>query len=410
MNLQAYKGMREFYPEEKLIQNYIVNTWRSVASRYGYKEVECPVIEPLELFTAKSGEEIKEQLYTLTDKAGRKLALIPEITPSIARMVVQKNIIKPIKWFSIPQCFRYEREQQGRARSFYQLNLDILGTENILADAELIATAVRIMQEFKFTKRDFYVRISNRKILNNLLRAIDIKNTKEVYKVIDKKLKISKEEFEKELKRLKLNNKQIEELNKILKINNVKILGSYNIDTSELEELFNYLKFYNVTDYCKLDLSVVRGLDYYTSTVFEVFDRSMKLRAIAGGGRYGNLADIFGKEKCQGVGFGMGDVVLKLFLNEKNKLPMLTSELDYFIAIIDKSFLKDAIRIAEKLRNKYNVEINFSSKNLSKQLDYANKINAKNVVIVGPKELSKKKVKIKDMKTGKEKLVKINSL
>ena len=159
MKIQGYKGTKDYYPKDKLVQNYILDTWKNVAIKYGYAEIEAPIIEPLELFTAKSGEEIKEQLYTLEDKAGRKLALRPELTPSIARMIAKnKSLVKPLKWFSIAQCFRYEREQLGRARSFYQLNLDILGTDSIAADAELIVTAIRVMQAFNLTKNDFFIR------------------------------------------------------------------------------------------------------------------------------------------------------------------------------------------------------------------------------------------------------------
>src|SRR3989344_3022473 len=179
MKIQKYKGTRDFYPEDQRIQNYIFNIWKSVALKYGYEEIDGPLLEPLELFTAKSGEEIKEQLYLLKDKSNRQLALRPEITPTIARMIAQnKSIAKPIRWFSIPRCFRYENPQLGRLREFFQFNLDLLGSESMKADAEVIATLVKIMQSFNCNKGDFVVRISNRKIMNDLLNSIKIKEIK----------------------------------------------------------------------------------------------------------------------------------------------------------------------------------------------------------------------------------------
>jgi len=409
MKIQKYKGTRDFYPKEKQIQNYIFNTWRSIAKKYGYEEIDGPLLEPLELFTQKSGEEIKEQLYTLKDKSNRKLALRPETTPTIARMIAQnKSLPKPIRWFSISRCFRYERSQTGRLREFFQFNLDLLGTESMKADAEVIATLARTMQEFGCTKKDFYIRINNRKIMNSLFKNLKIKNTKQLYNLIDKKSKISQKEFDSGLKELKLTKEQIKNINEILKINSIKQLRDYNMDTKEIEQLFDYLKYYNIQDLCKLDLTIVRGLDYYTSTVFELSDAKNEFRALAGGGRYDNLVDIFGGEKCPGIGYGMGDVVLELFLKKQKKLPDLTKQIDYFIIPINAE--KQAIELSEKLRKKYNVELSLSEKNISKQLNYANSLKVSKVIFIGEREIKQNKVKIRDMKTGKEKLVSIKDV
>jgi len=411
MKIQPYKGMKDYYPEDKETQNYIFNIWKNIALKYSFNEVEAPIIEPLELFTAKSGEEIKEQLYTLEDKAGRKLALRPELTPSLARMIAQrKDLIKPIKWFSIQQCFRYEREQFGRSRSFYQLNLDILGTDNLLADAELIAIAVNIMKDFGFTKNDFFIRINNRKLINNLLKIIGINNVQGIYGLIDKKSRIADKDFKEELKNLGLDDKQINELNKILSVKDIKSLEKYDVSLVEIKRVFDYLKEFGVLDYCKLDLTIVRGLDYYTSTVFEVFDKQMELRAIAGGGRYDNLVDVFGGERCPGVGFGMGDVILGLLLEKKKRLQRSSVNLDYFVAIINDKVINRSIKIAEKLRKEYKVEMELVGRSLGKQLEYASKINAKNVVIVGEKDLKLGKVTVRDMKSGRERRIKIKDL
>ncbi len=406
--MNAYKGTREFYPKEKSILNYIFNKWRSIALKYGFSEIECPIIEPLELFTKKSGKEIESQLYSFEDKAGRKIALRPEITPSIARMIVSnKSLQKPIKWFSIPECFRYEKEQAGRSRSFYQLNMDIIGSTSLLADAEIIAASIKILESFGLNK-DFFVRISNRKLMKELLYSIGIKE--DVFKIIDKKSKVSNEDFKKELKKLKLTDKQIKDLDSLLKISKIEDLKEYNVDTSEMRKLFVYLKEFNVLEYCKLDLTIVRGLDYYTGTVFEVFDKEMKYRAIAGGGRYDNLVDVMGGEKCPGMGFGMGDVILSLLLKEKKLIPELNKEIDYFVAVVEESSVEYAIKVAEKLREKYNVEMEINLRKLSKQLNYANSIKAKKVVIIGSREEENKEATIKEMKTGKETKIKFRDL
>lgn len=394
------KGFRDFYPEEKRVQNYIFSVWKNTAEKYGFDEIAGPVLEPVELYQ-KSGSEIPEQMYTFTDKSGRKIALRPELTPTIARMVKQKILQKPIKWYSIPECFRYEAPQTGRARSFSQLNLDILGSNSMKSDAEIILCAIDIMRNFNLTKKDFFIRISNRKLFEDLLFSIGITKTqlKEVSKIIDKQNKISKADFIDLLKKQNLSDKQIKDLNVILKIKDLKKIKIESKGLNELKELLSYLKSYNVLDFCKLDLGIVRGFDYYTSTVFEVFDAKKEFRAIAGGGRYDELAP-----GCPGIGFGMGDVVLELFLNKRNKLKVSNKIIDYYIAPVNDKVYDKAIKIANKLRNNgFMVEIDLMNRNLGKQFNYANSRGVKNTVIVGEKD--KGKVTVKDMKTGKEKKI-----
>ena len=412
MKIEKTKGTKDFYPKEKAIQNYIFNIWKSTALKFGYEEIEAPILEPLELYTEKSGQEIVGQMYVLEDKSGRKLALRPELTPSIARMVAQdKSLQKPLRWFSIPYCFRYERQQQGRSRQFSQFNVDLLGLKTMKADAEIIAIVAETMKAFSCTEKEFTIGINNRKLINSIIENLKIKDKDYLYKLIDKKSKMPEEEFIKGLKDIKLTNDQIKSLNKLFSIKNIDELKSFKYDEDafkEIKELFSLLKAYDVLKYCKLDLTIVRGLDYYTSTVFEVYDTEKEFRAIAGGGRYDNLVDIFGGEPCPGIGFGMGDVVLELFLTKLNKIPELSKQIDFFIATINVD--KEAVEVAAKLRKKYNVELNLTDKNIKKQLDYANSIKAKNVLIIGEEEVKKKKVTLKDMKTGKESLISIDSL
>lgn len=397
------KGFKDYYPKEKRIQNYIFQVWKKVAERYGYSEVDGPILEPVEIYT-KSGQEIPEQMYTLIDKSGRKLALRPEFTPTIARMI-NSSIPKPIKWYSISRCLRYERPQFGREREFFQFNLDFLGTNSMKADAEVILTAIRIMQEFNLTKKDFFIRISNRKLINDLLLNLEIdeKNFKEIYRLIDKKCKISEKDFKLTLKDKGLTPEQIKNLLNLFEIKSLDKIEVNSKGLDELKELFSYLKELNVLDYCKLDLSIMRGFDYYTSTVFEVFDKSQKYRAIAGGGRYDELA-----ENCPGVGYGMGDIILELFLKEKKKLPEIKPSLIYIIPI---NTLKQSLKIAESLRkNGINVSIDLLEKGISKNLDYANRENIPYVLIIGNQELKSKKIKLKNMKTGKESLFTLSQL
>ncbi len=389
------KGFRDLYPEDKRRQNYMFLAWKFVAEKYGFDEIAGPVLESVDLYK-KSGAEIPEQMYVFFDKSGRKVALRPELTPTIARMVSGRSLLKPVKWYSIADCYRYEAKQLGRGREFTQLNLDILGTKSMKADAEMISATVDLMKTFGLSKKDFFVGISNRKLLDSLLNSIGVRKLKDVYRLIDKKNKISDKAFRSSLN---LNEKQIKDLVKILNIKDLEKIKIESIGLDELKELFSYLKSYKVLDYCKLDLSIIRGLDYYNSNVFEVFDSKRKFRAIAGGGRYV-------LEGLDAVGMAMGDIVLELFLDSKKKLEKLFRRIDFYIAPVNDKVYSKAIKVADKLRQKGNiVEIDLLGRNLGKQFNYANSRNASFVVIVG--ERDKGKVTIRDMKTGKEKKVKI---
>ena len=403
--MDKVKGTRDFYPEDMEIQNYIFSNWKKVAISFGYKEVEGPILESEEIYK-KSGEEIPQQTYSLIDKSGRKLVLRPELTPTLARMIQQrKDIPKPIKWFSIARCFRYEAPQLGRLREFFQFNIDCLGGESMVVDAEIIATAVEIMKKFKLTEKDFYIRISNRKVTQSFLDSLNIKNIQEVSRLIDKKDKIGQENFFLSLRGCNLEKDQVTRLYKFLAINNLESLKEYcqndfgKKGLEELSSLFDYLKKFNILKYCKLDLSIMRGFDYYTSTIFEVFDANGTYRAIAGGGRYDNLAGI------PGVGYGMGDVVLELFLKSKNKLKVKSLEKKIYILNMGDKVLIQSVKAAEKLREFCIVELDVMNKGLSKQLSYADQIKADYVIIIGVDELKKKKLRLRDMKTGKERLL-----
>jgi len=404
MKSEKVRGMKDFYPEDERVQKYIFSAWRKIAEKYGYSEVDFPILENVDIYK-KSGEEVPEQMYILKDKKGRKLALRPETTPTIARMLgFRKDLSKPVKWYSVSRCLRYERMQKGRGREFFQYNVDCLGLDNMLADAEVITVGVKVMQELGLGRKDFCVKINNRKIIQNFLERLGVKKIDEVLRLIDKKEKIGAAEFRSGLK--KLCKIDVVELENFLKIKNLRDLDDYDLKgIDELRELFDYLKNFSVDGFCEIDFSITRGFDYYTGTVFEIFDKSKEFRSVAGGGRYDDLARGF-----PGVGFGMGDSVLKLVLEDKKKIPDLKKEVDYFVAVTEKELVGKAIDISEKLRKENNVEIDLSFRSLSKQLKYADEINAKKTVIVGPKELKKKKVVVRDMFSGREKKVKSSKL
>ena len=382
---QPPKGTRDFYPIDMRVQNHIFSIWRRAALKFGYEEYEGPAFEHLELYTGKSGEEIVSQLYNFTDKGNRALALRPEMTPTLARMVIQKGneLKKPFKWFSIPRLFRYERAQKGRLREFFQLNLDIIGTENISAEADLISAIASMLFDFGLSENDFYIGISSRRLLAAFLEELKVAEPNLIYPLLDKRLKMSAEDFHKELLNAGLSEDNAKKLNAFMACSTIEeIKGIIEaIDAcKELEDLFELLKVAGVENCVKLDLSVVRGLAYYTGVVFEVFDKNKNMRAIAGGGRYDNLTEILGGQKISGVGFGMGDVVLSDLLAEKNLLPQNRSDLPVFIASFSGD-MKILFKTATEFRKKgISCSHSLNAVKFGKQLELANAAGAKCVV------------------------------
>ncbi len=384
------KGTRDFYPESMRIQNYIFDTWRKAALRFGYEEYEGPMFEHLELYTGKSGEEIVSQLYDFMDKGGRHIALRPEMTPTLARLIIQKGNSqrKPFKWFSMPRLFRYERAQKGRLREFFQLNLDIIGTESIYAEADLLSAIVSMLQDFGLKADDFCIGVSSRKLLNAFLEEIGVADVTKVYPVLDRRLKIEKGDFYRELAEAGLSEEETQKLDSLMDSKSIeevasKIQGEASkVALDEIRKLFQTLEHSGASKSVALDLSIVRGLAYYTGIVFEVFDKGKSMRAIAGGGRYDSLTEKLGGQKVPGVGFGMGDVVLANLLEERGLLPSAKQTLDFFIA----SFTNDMDKIfsvANELRKRgFNVSHPLAPAKLGKQMEQANAQGAKIVVYV----------------------------
>jgi histidyl-tRNA synthetase len=400
------KGTRDFYPADMRMQNHIFSIWRNAALKFGYEEYEGPIFEHLELYTGKSGEEIVAQLYNFTDKGGRALALRPEMTPTLARMVIQKGgeIKKPFKWFSIPRLFRYERSQKGRLREFFQLNLDILGTESISAEADLISAIANMLFDFGLNENDFYIGVSSRKLLAAFLEELNVAEPNLIYPLLDKRLKMPAEDFHKELLNAGLSEENAKKINAFTACSSIEDLKKFNNGAAiaELEELFELLKMAGFENCVKLDLSVVRGLAYYTGVVFEVFDKAKNMRAIAGGGRYDNLTEILGGQKVSGVGFGMGDVVLADLLTEKNLLSQSRSDLPMFIASFSGD-MKILFKTAAEFRKEgIACSHSLNAVKFGKQLEQANTAGAK-CVIFADGEKSKNGVwEYKILKTGEQ--------
>jgi histidyl-tRNA synthetase len=392
----------DFYPEEKEVQNVIFSKLRDVSKRYDFSEVESPAFEDMGLLTAKSGEEIKTQIFNLEKKGSEEFGLRFDLTVPITRLFTekQKELPKPVKWFGISRMWRYERPQAGRLREFYQLSIELFGSDKPEADAEIINLAIDCLLELGLTKDDFTVRINNRVVLEDFIKNLGIKDYEAVFRAVDKRSKISAEAFDEELKNAGLNDDQAGKIKEFLEIKDVNQIkeGSQGLDN--LKQVLNLLE--SRKDLLELDLSTARGLVYYTGTVFEIFDKQGKFRALAGGGRYDNLVEVLGGQPCPATGFAIGYATLSLLLEEKGLIPKAELGPDYFIAIINEDVKKDALELVSELRKKYSVDFDLAARNLSNQIKFADSINAKKLIVVGPDEIASGKFKVKDLSSGKE--------
>ncbi len=400
MEFRRVKGTRDFYPDQMRLRNYICDAWRKVSLRSGFEEYDAPIFEYLDLFTIKSGEEIAEQLFSLTDRGGRDLAIRPEITPSLARMVNAKinSLPRPIRWFSIPRCCRAERPQRGRLREFFQWNVDVIGSDEVLADAECIFVCVDFLREMGLTPQDVQVRIGSRAVASAKLRVGGVaeEQMEKVLLLLDKRPKVTDDGFEKlcaaagmsgEL--IALMNEFEEEATRASQDGGSGLSrslgGAKDLDKpfGDLEALFGYLDKFGVGDYCTYDPRIVRGLAYYTGIVYEVFDRAESLRAVAAGGRYDNLLEVMGGPRVGATGFGMGDVVLGILLEEKGKLPPLVSPLDYFVVEGEGASRDQVLELVGRLRSGGRaVQFSYARRSVGKQLKEANKYRTRTAVIV----------------------------
>jgi histidyl-tRNA synthetase len=410
MQPQALPGFRDFYPADLALRDHIFRTWRQVAARYGFEEYDGPPLEPLELYTAKSGEEIVGQLYSFTDKGGREVSLRPEMTPTLARMVAARanGLKKPIRWFSIPQLFRYERQQRGRLREHFQLNCDLIGESGHLADAEIVALAADAVRAFGLGPADVRVRLSDRRLLTAILEGLEVAEAQvpAVYQVFDKLRRTPEKVSVTKLGSAGIPVVTIDRLLGIARARSwldLQRLGA-GLDAAmaqgdPLRQTFEALAAMGFGAYLDLDLSIVRGLAYYTGTVFELFDARGELRAICGGGRYDNLLQSLGGVDLPALGFGMGDVVLGELLRDRGLAPDAVSSIDVFLAAITQDDLPHLLGLAKELRDAgLRVEYALAPQAVGKQLRLASARSASLAVVVGPDDRARGAVMVKDLK------------
>ena len=387
--MERLPGFRDFYPEplphadtwSADARQFIFDKWRETAKRYNFREYDGPPLEPLELFTTKSGAEIVGQLYNFKDKGDREISLRPEMTPTLARMVAahERNYKKPIKWFAIPQLFRYERQQKGRLREHFQFNADLIGETDPAADAELIALVIDTLRAFGLTAEDFVIRLSSRNAWQEFFES-RIQNpgartsanaAYDFFQIIDKLERTPPDEAEKKLSALGMS---------LAEVNEFITAGQ---PTAELETILQNLAARGLKDFVKIDYQVIRGLAYYTGVVFEAFDRKGEFRAIAGGGRYNNLVKLIsgGKVDLPALGFGLGDVVLLELLKARNLLPKFDAPMDVFVVIEDESLRAISLKLIHDLRAAgFAVEYSLTPAKADKQLKRAQELKVAHTI------------------------------
>lgn len=414
LSTQPYKGTRDFYPQEMRLRNWFFGKIREVLETSAFEEYNGPMLESLDLYAAKSGEEIaNKQTYNFVDRGERRLAIRPEMTPTVARMVAAKmnDLTFPLKWFSIPNMYRYEATQRGRLREFWQLNVDLFGCDTYEADLEIITSAINILRAYGADETMFTVRINNRRFFNDVIRAIagtDEEGSRMVSKVIDRKNKIPRDVYEKELTELGLDSDKIAKIDALYSMNveEATALCPDSVGSGELRDLFGMLRKTGLEKYCVFDFGIIRGLDYYTGTVFEVFDNAPENnRAMFGGGRYDNLVGLFVKNaKISGVGYGMGDVTLENFLVTHNLVPAaFGSGVKVLLTRFDDVPYEAYTKLADTLHeNGIVASLYIGAKKYGKQLEYAVKADYTHVITMGGDEYARNVIRLKNLTTREE--------
>lgn len=411
---QPYKGTRDYYPEDKRVQNYIFNTWRRVVQLHGYEEYSTPLLEPLEVYTAKSGQELAtEQTYAFKDRGDRSVAIRPEMTPSVSRLVAarRQELGYPARLWNIANYMRYERPQRGREREFWQLNTDIFGVEGMLAEAEIISMAAEIMKAFGATDEMFVIRVNNRNLINVMMSQylnLDGVQSQLMIKLFDRKEKITPEEFTKQATDIFSTELASDGLQKIDRLVSAKSIAELppeiqsTTEALEVQKLFSLLALAKVKNVI-FDMTLMRGLDYYTGTVFEVFDMHPdNNRSLFGGGRYDGLVGLFGAEPIPTVGMAPGLTTTELFLQSHNLLPDFTSTTEVGIVVIDNTF-NGAIALAQRLRTEgVKVEVDITGRKIDKQIKAVIKKKVPFIVFVGENELAQEMYPFKDTQTTEE--------
>ena len=421
IEIQSLTGFRDFYPDELALRQHVFSAWRRVGARYGFTEYDGPPLEPLELYTKKSGDEIVGQLYHFTDKGGREVALRPEMTPTFARMIAARagGLPKPIRWFSIPQLFRYERPQRGRLREHFQLNMDIVGETDPLADAEIIAAAIDALRELGLDHTHIVARISDRRLVSAILSALGVEaiDHAAVFGALDKLEKEGPEKVGATLGERGLSDGAVDRILALGPLSLEGIAETFAADAgvadaaAPLVEVIGHLEASGFADYVRFDASLVRGLAYYTGTVFEIWERSGELRAVCGGGRYDDLLSALGGVDLPALGFGMGDVVLCELLKDLDLVPPRSARVEDFLICVTEDERATALALARALRDRgRRVSYDLRARAVGKQFKSANQAGAARAIVLGPEESARGVASVRDMASGDEREVSIDAL
>ena len=415
---ERVKGFRDFYPEKMAARRAVIDSVEDAARRYGFREVGTPRVESARLYTDKSGEDILEELYSFEDKGGRQVALTPELTPTVARMVVarQQALTKPIKWVSTRPFWRYEQVQQGRFREFYQTNVDIFGSAEPTADAEILAVAAEALTDLGLTDEDFEFRVSHRDVLSGLLGGFEAEvDTRAAIRAIDKREKITSEEYAALLREAGLSDRQVGQLDDLLatpadRLDELVAFADVGEAVENLEAVLAAAERRGVREYCTLSLTTARGLDYYTGVVFECFDSTGELsRSVFGGGRYDDLIESFGGQPTPAVGVAPGHAPLALLCQRAGVWPDERITTEYYVLQVGET-AETAGRIARELRGRgHVVETDVAGRSFGAQLEYADSINAETVVIVGERDLADGQITLKEMASGEQVQIPVES-
>ena len=422
LSTQSYKGTRDYYPDDKRLQNYIFNTWRRTVESFGYEEYGTPMLEPLEIYMAKSGQELAgEQTYTFEDRGGRQVAIRPEMTPSISRMVAarRQELAMPTRLYSIANFMRYERPQRGREREFWQLNADLFGVDSVEADAEIIELSHTCLMNFGAKQDMFTVRVNNRQLINQLMTSylgLDIVGASLMTKLLDRKNKIPPEEFKRQAMEIfgVTANEGVVKLAKLIGMKSVNDLPAElgeNQAVWQIRELMDNLRQKGIAN-AMFDITLMRGLDYYTGTVFEFFDTSPENnRALFGGGRYDGLVGLFGVEPVATVGVGLGATTMQQFLEVHDLLPKLASHTDVYVVVVDESTRKAADKLVRKLRSEgVRAEIDITGRKIDKQIKTAIKKQIPFAVFVGGDEVESGAYSVKNLVESTEQKVDVTRM
>ncbi len=408
------RGFREFDPDLMAARRRILSAWRTVALRYGFQEYDGPPLEPLDLYLAKSGEEIAGQLYAFTDKGGREVALRPEMTPTFARMLASRSrrLPKPIRWFSAPQLFRYERAQRGRLREHFQFNADIVGEAGELADAEVLAVALDATMELGLGSQDIMARVNDRRLVDAVFASLGVEEARKpaLLSLIDKRGRMSSEVYAERLERLGVGDVLAREIGEASGEGGWDWMRARSRTdpkvAAAMKPLIRHRKLVRAMGFGEsvvFDFSIVRGLAYYTGIVFELFDARRELRAVCGGGRYDDLLQLLGGDALPAVGFGMGDVVLGELLQSRGLLPEGPDAPEYGIAWIDAEGLEAALGLARRMR-RFGRRVVYALRgaSLGAQLKRLSRAGIRRVVFIGPEEAASQQAKVRDMHSGAE--------